>query len=210
MDADPNHNGAVSGDTPGRSRFQVFQDGTSIVDEADTDGVTFAVPPEAHTYRIEDTVDRAALGFTTATRTSSVYTVSSSSTSGQPVPAGWFCIVPGTGACTVLPLLTANVPLPTAPDGTIPVGAATFVVSIGHVPAATESAISAMTFATSLDGTTFSPATVAGLGNGRYQVTLTTPAAAAGHQLSIRMHAEDAAGATLTQTVTNAYSVAGS
>ncbi len=208
LDADPNHTGAVGDDAPGHSRFQVFQDGTGIEDEADTDEVTFAVPPEAHTYRIEDTIDRAKLGFTTATRTSSVYTVSSSSTSGQPVPAGWQCTVPGTGACTVLPLLTANVPLPTAPDGTIPVGTAAFVVSVGHLPAAAESAISTLTFATSLDGTTFSPAIVAGLGNGRYEVTLTTPAGAAGRQLSIRLHAEDAAGATLTQTVTNAYTVA--
>jgi hypothetical protein len=78
MDADQNHSGFVSGS--GYERFQVFQDGTSIVDVADSDGATFAVPPVSHSYRIVDTVDRAALGFTAATTTSAVYTVRSSAT----------------------------------------------------------------------------------------------------------------------------------
>ena len=144
-----------------------------------------------------------------ATKTSSVYTVRSSSTSGALVPAGWQCLAAGTGACTVLPLLSANVPLPTTPAGTLPVGRSSFVVRIGHVAAAARSAISTLTFATSLDGTTFSPATVTVLGNGRYRVSLTNPAGAGGHPVSIRLHAEDAAGATLTQTVANAYTVEG-
>jgi hypothetical protein len=208
LDADPNHAGDVSGGS-GYERFQVFQDGVSIADVADSDGASFPVPPEEHTYRIEDSVDRSTLGFTTATRTSSVYTVRSSSSSGAPVPAGWQCLAAGTGACTVLPLLSANVPLPTTPAGTLPVGRSSFVVRIGHVAATARSAISTLTFATSLDGTAFSPATVIALGNGRYRVSLTNPAGAGGHPVSIRLHAEDAAGATLTQTVANAYTVEG-
>ncbi|MGA8114228.1 MAG: hypothetical protein WCA46_11245 [Actinocatenispora sp.] len=209
-DSDPAHHGWLGSDeNPGYQRFQVFQDGASIVDEQDTDAVTFPVPAEEHTYRIEDTVDRAKLGFTTGTRTSSVYSVRSSSTSGAAAPADWACDAPGAdqGGCTVLPLLTANVPLPTSSDGAMPVGTARFVVRIGHVAAATSSAVTALTFGTSLDGATFSPAKVTDLGDGRYRVTLRTPSSAVGQHVSIRVHAEDATGGTLTQTVTDAYPV---
>ncbi|MGA8112568.1 MAG: hypothetical protein WCA46_02785 [Actinocatenispora sp.] len=211
MDGDPTHWGSIGGSVTGFSRFQVFQDDTRIVDEPDTEGVSFPVPAEEHTYRIEDTVDRSKLGFTTASRTSSVYTVRSSATSGEPVPDGWRCDAStGTEGCTVLPLLTMTVPLPTAQDGTMPVGTSQFVVSVGHVPAAARSAISTLTFDTSVDGGAYRPATVTDLGDGRYQVTLRTSAEDAGRPVSIRVHAEDAAGSTLTQTVTDAYTIAGS
>ena len=65
LDSDPAHNGAVGGDATGYERLRVSQDGTGVADVADTDGATFAVPAAAHTYRIEDTLDRAKLGFTT-------------------------------------------------------------------------------------------------------------------------------------------------
>jgi hypothetical protein len=208
MDADPNHSGFAEGF--GYERFQVFRDGTSIVDAADTDGATFAVPAASHSYRIVDTIDRAALGFTAATTTSAVYTVRSSSTSGQALPGGWQCVAPGTGACTVLPLLTIDAPLPITAAGTMLTGASSFVVSVGHVPAGAQPAISKLTFATSLDGKTFTPAKVTSLGHGQYKVTLITPVSAAGQQVSTQVHAADAAGGTLIQTVTNAYTVAGS
>jgi hypothetical protein len=211
LDADPSHFGSVGGRAEHHSRFQVFRDGTSIVDVADTDAVTFPVPTAMHTYRIEETVDRAKLGFSTSTKMRSVYTVRSSSTSGRKVPANWDCFVTETDpACTVLPVLTTNVPLPIRPDNTVPVGTSRFVVQVGHVAPETWSAITQLTFATSLDGTTFRPAKVTCLGNGRFRVTLTNPVNTAGHQVSIQLHAKDAAGATVTQTVVNAYSVNGS
>jgi hypothetical protein len=60
MDADPDHSGFAEGS--GYERFQVFQDGTSIVDAADTDGATFAVPP-ARTHACRYGWPRSALAF---------------------------------------------------------------------------------------------------------------------------------------------------
>jgi hypothetical protein len=101
----------------------------------------------------------------------------------------------------VLPLLTINAPLPVTPAGAMPAGTSSFVVCVGHLPAGAQPAISKLTFATSPNGTTFSQAKVTSLGHGRYRVTLTTPASTVGQQVSIQVHAADAAGGTLTQTV---------
>ncbi|WP_279580057.1 hypothetical protein [Fodinicola feengrottensis] len=209
MDSNPDHSGWVGGANPGFERLQVFQDGTSIVDTTDKDDLTVPLPADSHTYRIEDTVDRAAMGFSTSTKISSVYTFSSSATSGAAVPTGWNCAASATEACTILPLLTMNVPLPVSQAGTLPAGTSTFVVTAGHVTAAaTKSAITGLTFATSVDGGAYVPATVTGLGNGRYRVTLRS--AATGHPVSVRVTAQDAAGGSLSTTTENAYTVTGS
>lgn len=210
MDADPHHSGAVGSEVSGHTHLRVLQDGTSIADVSDIDSVPVPVPAEEHTYRIEETVDRAKLGFTTATHTSAVYTVRSSATSGEPVPSDWICTADYTAECTVLPLLTTNVPLPTDRAGAVPVGVSSFVVRVGHVPAGADPAISSLAFATAIDGTDFHRVPVVRLGGGRYRVLLATPPATAGHHVSIRLHAEDAAGGTVTQTVTDAYTVTSS
>ncbi|HEY3507369.1 MAG TPA: hypothetical protein VGN37_31815 [Actinocatenispora sp.] len=202
MDADPDHDGWVSpGDTTGYSRLMVSADGTQVADVADTDAVAVPVSADAHTYRIEQTVRRGALGFPTATTVNSVYTVPSSATSGAALPDGWYC-PDATGAATVLPLLTVTAPLP----ATVPVGTTEFTVTVGHVAAAAPSAVTGLTAATSLDGTTYVPARVTGLGAGRYRVALDVPSA--GHRVSLRLTATDAAGSALTRTVTDATTTA--
>lgn len=213
LDAVAGHNGAVYGDATGWARLRVFQDGTSIADATDDNAsqLEVPVPADGHGYRIESTVDRSVLGLTSATHTTAVYTVDSSATSGAALPDGWDCPAAdfgGTGACTILPLLTTTVPLPTRQDGTIEAGASTFTVNVGHLAGATASAVTALTVDTAIGTAGYTPAKVRALGNGGYQVTVVLPASQAGAPVALRVHAEDAAGGTLTQTVTAAATIA--
>jgi hypothetical protein len=210
LDSNPDHYGYTASNSTGYERLQVFQDGTQIVDAADSDNVTVKVPAEPHAYRIESTLDRAKLGFSSSDKVTAVYTVPSSATSGAAVPTGWQCPASSVDACTVLPLLTAQVPLPVSQKGTLPVGVSSFVVTAGHILAAKTSAITGVTFATSVDGKTYTPAAVHKLGNGRYLVTLQTPSTTVGQHMSVRVTSADAAGSSLSMTTTNAYTVTGS
>lgn len=202
LDADPAHSGWVDpGDTTGYSAVTVSADGRTLADVADSDTVTVPVDAAAHTYRIGQTVRRDKLGATSATTVDSQYTVPSSATSGAALPAGWTCPAGATGA-TLLPLLTMAAPVPAL----VPVGRTEFVVTVGHLPGGT-AAVTGLTAATSVAGGAYRPAQVTALGGGRYRVAVDSPADAAGKQVGLRLAATDAAGSTLTRTVTAAYAV---
>jgi hypothetical protein len=207
QDGDPDHSGEAFGSVAGYTRIQVFQDGTSIADLPDASLAMIPLPAEAHTYRIVDTVDLDQIGFGTSTQATTEYVVSSSATSGNPVPKTWQCWLSATERCTVVPLLTVNAPVPTSELDTVAAGSMSFVVKVGHVQHAPPSAITSFGFATSVDGTDYTPAQVADLGNGRYRVTVQSTA---GQHVSVRMQAIDAAGSSITETVRNAYTVEGS
>ena len=209
QDGDPNHSGDLWPSIADFTRMQVFQDGTSIADLPDSSLAMIPVPTDAHSYRIVDTVDLGREGYALSTQATTEYTVTSSATSGKPVPKKWQCWLSATERCTVVPLLTVNAPIPTSLTGTVAPGTMSFVVPVGHVQQAPPSAITSFSFATSLDGTTYTPAAVTDLGNGRYRVTVNTPATAAGQGVAVRMQAADAAGSTITETVRNAYVVEG-
>ncbi|WP_344319530.1 hypothetical protein, partial [Actinocatenispora thailandica] len=205
LDADPDHAGWVSaGDRTGYERVTVTADGTPVADVADSDGLTAAVPAAAHRYRIEQTLHRSALGFRTAGTVHTVYTVASAADAGAPLPAGWTCDAAGADP-TVLPLLALTAPLPVSADGTVPAGPVRFVVTVRHLPGVTAVPATGVTAATSIAGGGYRPAPVTALGHGRYRVTL--PAAGSGTVVSVRLTATDAAGSTLTRTITDAYRV---
>lgn len=210
VDGDPDHFGQAGAFASGFARIQVFQDGTRIADAPDANLVMVPVPSEEHTYRIVNDFDLGRLGYQTSTQATTEWTVRSSATSAPPIPKKWWCWLSTTEQCTVLPFLTVAAPVPTSDTDTVAPGRMSFVARVGHVQGSAPSAITSFGFATSLDGTTYTPARVTDLGKGRYRVTVTTPAGAAGQPVSVRMQATDAAGATITETVHNAYTVEGS
>jgi hypothetical protein len=210
VDGDPTHSAYVSGSVPGFARLQVFQDGTLIADAPDSNRVMIPVPSDEHSYRIIDTLDLGKLGYLTSTQATTEWTIASSATSGPPLPKNWWCWLSVTERCTVMPFLTMNAPVPTSDTDTVSPGRMSFVVKVGHVQGSAPSAITSFGFATSLDGSTYTPATAVDLGNGRYRVTVDTPASATGQPVSVRMHAADATGSTISETVRNAYTVQGS
>ncbi|WP_157035085.1 hypothetical protein [Actinocatenispora sera] len=200
-DTDRGHRGhRAPGGGTGHGRLTVTADGVPVADAAGTGSVTATVAEQAHRYRIEQAVP----GFGSAGTVRSTYTVASAAGAGAPLPAGWRCAADGADP-RVVPLLTLTAPLPVTADGTVP-ARASFVAAVGHLPGVTAVPVTGLTAATSIDGAGYRPAPVTALGHGRYRVTL--PAAATGTAVSLRLATTDAAGSTLTRTLTNAYRVA--
>lgn len=192
------------------ARLRVFQDGKSIFDKFDYIGADLKVPAGEHTYRVIDQVDRTSGGFATSTSATVDLTFRSSATDGAGLPAGWFCGTPGSGRCSILPLMTTRVPLPTDLNGVLPFGTTHFDFTVGHIQGARAIAVTSAAFEISTDGVHFTPVPVTDLGGGNYRAALTEPSSARGRAVSVRVHGTDAAGGSITKTVLNAYTVAGS
>ncbi len=192
------------------ARFRVFQDGKSIFDKFDYIGADLRVPAGEHTYRVIDQVDRTSGGFATSTSATVDLTFRSSAGDGAPLPAGWICGTPGSGRCSILPLLTTRVPLPTDLNGVLPFGTTHFDFTVSHIQGAHAIAVTSAAFEISTDGVHFTSVPVTDLGGGNYRAALTEPASARGRAVSVRVHGTDAAGGSITKTVRNAYTVAGS
>ena len=103
------------------ARFRLYRNGTMIDDQVNYAGDFVTVPPGTATYRAVTTVHRSIGGFHTSTDTTEDVTFRSGATTGPTAPPGWFC--PNEPPCTVLPILSATVPLPTDGYSRLPVGA---------------------------------------------------------------------------------------
>ena len=92
-------------------------------------------------------------------------------------------------------------------NGTAPAGAQTIGLSVGHIQLATAAAITGASVSASCDGgKTWQQATVTAQGNGQYQAGFTEPS---GCDVTLRTSAKDAAGNSMTETITDAYAVTG-
>src|SRR5882757_416960 len=207
-DADPNHAASFDSvpDGPPVMRFRLYRNGRLISNVPDGDGDTVAVPAGSATYRAIQSVRRDQDGFIGSPKSTMDVTFHSSATSGAPLPKGWNC--GDTTICTVLPILQARIPLPTDLSGHLPVGTSTTAINVDHVAGAAKSAIRSAKLQLSNDaGKTWRAAPTVALGGGNYRAVLTYPRSRAGHWVSLRLTATDAAGGKLVKTVTNAYSV---
>jgi hypothetical protein len=193
---------------PPVATFSLYRDGVRLVAERNSTGDVVRVPSGTATYRAVVRTYRGFVGYATSTEAVENVTFQSSATSGAPAPHRWFC-ASARPTCTVLPLLTATVPLPTDLEGTMPLGPSTVTFTVRHVAGAADPAISGVTFAVTVNqGRTYHDLPVTSLGGDRYQVTVTNPSVWANHGIGIRIHATDAAGGALTEAVANAYYVA--
>lgn len=210
-DSTPGHVGLLDA-APGGSpvaRFQLFRNGTKVFDQPDSAGVGgLPVPAGAATYRIVD--DTTRLGFVESTMTHTELTFRSSTTDGGPLPAGWTC-PDGSMRCRILPLLAAHLDLPTSLTGVLPIGRSLATLRLGHIQGAPATAVHGVSVRTSFDGgRTWTAAPVSPAGAGRYQITITNPAAHAGDYVAVSIAAADATGGAITQTVQRAYVVSSS
>lgn len=212
-DSDPSHFGWPYGGTPDQAdqHLQVSQDGTVIYDQDLAfygRGPSFDAAAGAHDYRVIGTYNGAVDGQVRSTHASTEWNFRSTSADRE-VPSGWVCDAEPATPCTVLPMLTVNYALPTSLTSTMAPGATSFVVTVGHVQAAAATPITGLTFGVAVDGSDFTPQQVRSLGGGRYLVTVVNPTVAAGTGLSVQLHATDAAGGSITQTVQTAYTIGG-
>lgn len=147
----------------------------------------------------------------TATRT--VWTWRSAHQAGAQLPPGWWCgtgpVSPtGTGsrACAAEPMMTLRYQVQNlALDGSAPPGLQLLRLAVGHVQLAPAARIVRAAVQVSFDdGRTWHQARVAGRG-GTYTALFTAPA---GARVTLRTSAADAAGGSVTETITRGYAIA--
>ena len=152
----------------------------------------------------------------TASRTGRIYHLSTASQTvwtwhtarrpGATVPAGWIC-VDGSRGCAVQRMMTLLYDVSgMAADGVAPPGPQQIQLTVGRLQGAPVSRVTGATVAVSVNGgTTWQPATVTPAGGGLFTVTFTAPPGAV---VSLRVHAADAAGDQITETITRGYKTA--
>ena len=156
----------------------------------------------------------AAIRFAlTAARTGGVYRLSTASRTvwtwrsarrpGARLPAGWLCATL-TQSCAVQPMLTLRYRVRgLALAGSARPGRQLIQLTVGHLQLARAARITGVSAAASADGgQTWQPAMVRSAGGGVFRVMFTAPP---GARVSLRVHAADAAGGQITETITDGY-----
>jgi hypothetical protein len=194
------------------ARFALYRDGQKIAGGANRIAAQVPVPAGGATYRAHLAVNRSADSVLTAPVMSTDITFRSSAKDGTPLPRGWLCAIRGDvrgQGCSVLPVLTARMPLPTDLTDRMAIGVSAATLTIRPLDGGTRDTLTSA--AVYLDhGNGFRAAPVRRLANGRYRVTFQNPAADAGKPVNVRLVAKDARGGSLVQTTTAAYLVAAS
>lgn len=190
------------------ARFKVFIDGSLIFDQTNSGGGSFPVPSGGAEYRIVDDVDRQFGGAVQSRTTQTVLTFRSAAGQGGRLPAGWICDMALN--CTIPPILQAGVALPVDLLGQVPIGNSQITVSLSHIQGAPRPDISSAGCAVQFAGTGWQHLPVTALGGGRYACALHTTRAQAGEPVDLRITGTDVGGATINQTTTAAFVVAGS
>jgi hypothetical protein len=210
-DSDPAHSASVSVPAHGHgSHFRLYENGKLIGNEFDSWGNVFPVPTGAATYRVIDDVSRTQDGFVGSTSSTVDVTFRSAAGSGARVPRTWDCLS-ADGACTVLPVLQARIPLPTDLNGVLPIGVSTTAVTVGRAPGATSAKITSMKLQRRFTGEKdWHSVPVIPLAHGQFRAVLANPSTMADHSASLRLIATDATGGKLVETVANAYKVSAS
>jgi len=212
IDSEPGHAGFgldVPGDTPfgpvvSTTRYRLFRDGTSIADEADATGLFVDVPAANAGYRLLFDETRTAPWHSQSTRATTEYTFSSARPAAATAPANWFCGDGTNTDCAPVALLNVNYRARVDLTNRAPAGPQHLALSVTHTQGTPATPITSVTAEVSYDdGATWAPATVTG-GNGQFDAAFT---AAAPGFVSTRVHATDAAGNTITQTVLRAYTI---
>ena len=158
------------------------------------------------TIRFVLTAARTGPAYPLSTASQTVWTWRSAPHPGAKLPKGWTCpsLTTPTQSCSVEPMMTLlyNV-RGLAVDGSAPAGPQQVQITAGHLQLAPAATVTRATAQFSVDnGKTWQPASVTPTGGGRFNVTFTAPP---GAYISLRVHAADAAGGQITETITRGY-----
>ena len=174
--------------------------------------VRASLRPQPATVRFALSASRPVGRYPLSGQTSTLWTWRSARGPGT-LPPGWTC-VPGLykpapradRRCAVQPMLTLRYDVAgMALDGTSPAGRQHITISAGHLPLARAPRITSLRLQVSYDGGhRWHPAAVTGHG-GQFTARFTAPA---GAQITLRTRAADAAGGSVSETITGAYRVA--
>lgn len=187
------------------SRMRLYRDG-KLVDDEPSLNVFAVVPTKAATYTAVAQTNAGLAGLRLGTKVSTTYTFRSSASSGRKLPSGWFCLVGE--SCRVLPLLRVEAPLPVDLTGSMATGAHPMGFGILPIQGAPLIKVTAKVAVSFDGGRHFTAVPVKRITDHWFSAVLTNPASSAGTRPTLRFTGTDAAGDTITETVTAAYRVA--
>ena len=200
---------------PAGLHFTVYRDGAVVFDQDFYYGAQLTgIPLTPSTYRaVTDLSGPPGFSQSATSHTDVTFHYDPRPTPGDALPKGDYCPDGSTdGSCQVLPVLTAHYDLATDLTGTSTAPVQRLTLDVGHLSydgAGSHSPITCVTVAVSFDaGTHWQDVPVSGLA-GTYTAFWPNPHSSAGTSPAIRITAADAAGNTLSQTVTNAYTIGG-
>lgn len=217
-DSEPDHVGfPLFGPQPA-SHFTLYQNGTVVADEGDgfIGAEVTGVPVAPTTYRLVYDADSTATGVSQSvvTHTDITFRYVPNSDASDTLPASDTCdgnAMPQ--PCQVLPMLNLNYHLLTDATNTSGSAVQAMRLDVGHLSYdghGSHAPITSATVSVSFDGgKTWKRAAVVGA-FGSYVALWQNPASAAGTSPELRVTATDAAGGSITQTVTSAYTIAAS
>lgn len=211
-DSVPSHAGHLYADD---QHLAVYRDGQQVFSDSAQGVQLTGVPATAATYRAVYDTDLPAAGFSQSTKTHTDLTMEYDPRPGpgSTLPPEDQCIGGSAGTpCAVLPVLTLGYGLASDDTNASSLTTQTMRLLVGHLSydgAGATAPVSHVAVAVSFDGgTTWRQAAVTGSA-GTYTASWPNPATARGTDPAIRVDAADADGDTITQTVWNAYAIAG-
>ena len=212
-DSTPGHFGQLSDDptTKLTERFEVDQDGTRLAAGDASLGAQVRLSPGSSAVRFTLSARRTGPHYILSPASATTWQWRSQRDPAATVPAPWSCLTGRptrpflTRRCAVQPMMTlayqvAGLNL----AGTTPPGRQQIGLNIGHIQLAAGPAITSAALAVSFDGgKTWQPAQVTpGSAAGQFTASFTAPA---GAFVTLRTTAADAAGGSVTETITRAY-----
>ena len=169
-------------------------------------GVSATLSPARSLIKFVLTAAQPATLSPLSTVSRTVWTWWSAHEGGTTLPPGWTCTTRFGRSCAAQPLLNVRYGvLGMGVDGSAAPGQQVVRLAVGHVQPANGAKITNVTLSVSFDGgKTWQPAQVTGTG-GNYAAVFNAPA---GAMVTLKTAAADAAGGSVTQTITNAYQTA--
>jgi hypothetical protein len=214
-DSEPDHFVPFFQDLTSRNRlrFTLYQDGTRLFTGRGTGAVVRNIPARPGTYRAVLEVNLAGQkGFSQSTHTLTDLRVRYAPGGGAALPAGDTCAGQLAGSpCRVLPALTLGYQLATNLENTSSSRTQVLHLRVGHVSyngAGSHARITSAAVWVSFNGGKSWQRTRMTGSAGDYTATWPNPASARGTSPEIKVTASDAAGGSITQTVTAAYTIA--
>ena len=199
--------------------YTITQDGKVLADgdpvPTSADAFIMQQPVGTGPSTLGLTLDAGRVGpmYLQSTATHTEWTWKSGHVEGAQLPPALACQLvkggPPDRACAVEPLLTLGYAVGSLrPDGSTLVGPQGLDLTVGHLQQTAASAIAGATVQFSTDGTTWQDATVTAQGGGVFHAAFTATASDfRGGYVSLRVTSSDAAGATVSETITRAYRI---
>lgn len=196
--------------------YRFTQDGTTLAEGNPSGGFAAGFEQEVATgpSTLGLTIDAGRTGpmYHQSTASHTEWTWKSQHVEGATLPAALYCARGDNGpdrSCAVEPLLSLGYAVGgLRPDGSTPSGPQGLDLTVGHLQQSAGSPVTAATVQYSTDGTTWQDATVTPRGDGVFHADFAAATDAfRGIDVSLRVTAADAAGATVAETITAAYHV---